>query len=203
MKSNNSFNRQETLINIADNVISQFFETRYKLVLNMKDLYIQGCLDNTEELLIRLKLTEADMKDLIEEIQNKQCKEISCNLYKQYPDIGKITDSLSNASMKEMYMTENIAKVCTKLMNQSIYMMIDHIFKGNLLGNLFQQCNYADKLLNQYNLSKLQQRHNEFIQEQLIGLLINFKTDFRNKLIQTVLLENNSFYTDYDATCAA
>lgn len=211
MNVNNCLDREERLIQTVDTILNEFFEIRNQFVWNLNNQYIQDCVSDANQFLGCLNLLNVDIEGLwnclMKEIQIIQNRNINFNFYKEYTSIEKISNDFYsedlNETMTESFRTEMIAKICSVVINQSIYRMMDFAFNGNRFKHIGEQCDYADKLLNCYSTSRLTETNYRRIQEQLIGILCNIKMEIRNKFIQFVLLENQIFTRDYESAISA
>lgn len=206
----NFYNLQENCIEIIEKEINIFFVTRMKLVLSLNFLCFRRTLKPQEEFFTLLKLSNNEIENLIQSIDFSLRREIYNSNKKSIIDSNinidkyllEMKQQLLN-NMNFLLKTEKIIGINEFAINNFISVMISTISNGNIVGNLLEQYNYSGNILNYYGLKKQQRKHGELIRQQMIGLLINLKTDLRNEFVNSALSLIITYHNIYEDSFVA
>ncbi len=183
---------QKLCIDIIEEKLNHFFDTKIKLIKSLYDLYISGSIRTSKEILTNLQLSDREIIELTETIEYTIRQEINqadllnntdINIQNYLLDIKKNIDY----DIRVMTKTEQITGIYESILHKALSDIIDTFSVGKILNYIITPINLGEIVLGSHSHRKQMVKHGEILAGQIQGNLLNLKTDLRNELIKSAL----------------
>ncbi|WP_432662891.1 hypothetical protein R9X47_20175 [Wukongibacter baidiensis] len=207
LRSHNYYNQVAKLcISIIETELELFFASCKKSAYAYSLMIAKDINDYNSESFERVVLSteeiEAFIKRLVCKINIEMSRQVGyLSINEQSINMTENTkcNMILEETIESFRTTQKVTRTCEKIINTTLNKTFKSLCSNSAANYMFKKINFGAKIFGGNNYKSLINQHQEKIQKQIEGILINMKINIRNQLIEVVIesLNNTEMQKNY------